>query len=361
MFLTYIGIVVIHIGKTSMGYSVKTENLRRFYTVALLSGVLALASCTKPPTKSDDEINENILLIKTEKPLAYGDYFIGDWSEGGIYCAAPLYFVQLDQDFNITTDSLLEDYKTEIIYRYLTIHNSGNQLLMVFSKYLSISKGSLEELDTRTNQLEVLRDSTHNISSARYYGDGPDLIYYTYGNEDIELVPGYYHLDRATGRDSLILQHRSVTGTDEVVNGFDIHPDNSRMIFPVSWFDQTPILVEYHFSTGQRDTLPVEFLRSFLWVRYNSTGEQLLYCDYPPGIGGFNVPDNTEIGIIDLSTFERRVLDVNINPYGRSVCTCPAWSPDDQHILYSGAKGPLSEPPGTKSTSSLYLLLHVNP
>ena len=125
-----------------------------------------------------------------------------------------------------------------------------------------------------------------------------------------------------------------------------------------------PQIVAYDPETQTADTLDVDFDgrqgRIGLWLRYSPDGGQILYSNFPEGVYTHGVPGPSEVGVIDLSSGAKRVLDVNTNPYGTSVPLAPTWSPNGRHIVYGSAAGPVEEPPGAKGDFSLYVLKNVN-
>ncbi|MEP0971274.1 MAG: hypothetical protein ABJH91_05230, partial [Balneola sp.] len=214
----------------------------------------------------------------------------------------------------------------------------------------------------------LLRDSTYNISTAVYFHeDDSKLVYYSYGNEN-GLEAGYYLHDKTTtNSDNLLLAHRAEIGPSETLNGFDLSPDNTKLLYPnirASFTDgpQTPQIIEYDLQTQQADTFKVPFDLSFirigLWLRYSPDGSRILYCQFPLNPFG-TANDDSEIGIIELPSRTKRILDVNTNPSGtqRSVQVAPTWSPDGQHIIYGSGE---LVPRGSAAFYSLYLLKNID-
>ena len=82
--------------------------------------------------------------------------------------------------------------------------------------------------------------------------------------------------------------------------------------------------------------LNVSNRRFNLWLRYNHTGENLIYCLYAPG-AYINVSgDISEVGIIDMMTLDHIQLDTDIHPVSESYCIFPNWSPDGKSVIYGG-------------------------
>lgn len=315
----------------------------------------------KPPPP----MNPNIVLIRPwceERENICGDQQMGVWHGNKIYTVSVLRQLTLNQQFGVIEDSLLRltpNFSIPGFPWYVARNESGTKLLLVMSKYSNVSMGDLIEVDLQTYTFHVLLDSSYNVSSALYFQGDSDCIYYSYYHPTTQLG-GYYYLNINIGQDSLLFPHISEISASEVINGFDISPDRLKILYPINYREITPQLVEYNLSSGQHETLAVNFERQILWVRYNPTYNQIVYSNYPIGSGGFTVWDDSEIGVIDRATLTKRIMDVNTNPGGLSVNVFPNWSSDGKHIVYGSAKGPAREPPGAKSYYSLYVLKNVN-
>lgn len=336
--------------------------------VVLLALTLMAAACDGGPGPVKvDPINPDIVLLS--ECCQNGYFWMGVWTEDRIYATKPTRLFRINEELEVTqTRFLFERVLDGRPINFIALNKAGTRLLVVRSLHGVVSLGSLHEYNLeanrslKNNELPVLRDSSYAISSAVYLSgsDASKIVYYSYGNADKDLKAGYYLLDKDTGQDSLLFAHRSALGPAEVVNGFDISPDGTTLIYSLHYEARPPQAVEYSLQTGARDTLDVDFDRQLLWLQYSPDGNQLLYSNYPVGAGGFSVPVHSEVGIIDLASGEKRVLDVNTNPYGTSVQLAPMWSPNGRHILYGSAAGPVEEPPGAKGPYYLYVLKNVN-
>jgi len=292
---------------------------------------------------------------------------MGVWSGDKIYCLSPLLKLGINNNLIVTEDVLIQDSLLQPILgygprylRYLSINSGGNRLLLVMSLYSDVSVGDLIAIDLISRTFLVLRDSAYNISSALYWRSDSQCIYYSYGNPQRGTIAGYYYLNILANRDSLILAHASDLGPAEVTNGFDISPDQMQLVVPLNYSTRTPRILVFDLFGRTADTLNINFKHQLLWLRYNPTGTQFLYSNYPRGSGGSTVTEDGEIGIIERATLATRVLDANTTPGGLSVNVFPNWSPDGKHVVYGSAPGPLSEPPGAIGAFSLYILKAVN-
>jgi hypothetical protein len=351
------------------------------YLSMIITSVLMLTlliSCgTEPEDNGENEINPNIVKMKdccSQPRVFFGDVSFGNQKNDKIYYIGGGFgHLQLDEFYVVKNDSVFPPetyvnqlqgvqitYMSEIAYR--------NNFLTVVSNFGGVSIGRLYKYDLVSNNFSLLRDSTYNISSAVYWhGDDSKLVYYSYGNDD-GLEAGYYLHNRVADTDSLLLAHRSPMGPSEMLNGFDLSPDNRKLLIPDVRATPSEVLspqiVEYDLHTQQADTFDVAFDLSFvrigLWLRYSPDGTQILYSNFPFGSYTETTNDDSEVGIIEVDTRQKRVLDVNTNARGsrRSVQLAPTWSPDGQHIIYGS--GPLVMPDGIKGTYSLYLLKNVD-
>ena len=326
----------------------------------LLTSMFLLSSCG---TEADDEnpINPNIIKIidccvREDEKFVSGDFFMGQISGDELIATGPISTFNIDSNFQIVSQEEIWRDIIEIFDDpfgtgfYFTANNSQDKILFVKSLFGNRSIGSIFEYDLSSNNLFHLKDSTYNISSAVYWhGDDTRIVYYSYGNDE-GLEAGYYLHNKSTGADSLLLAHRSSIGPSEMLNGFDLSPDNTRLLIPnvrASFSNpvgpQTPQIVEYDLQTQQADTFDVEFDLSFvrigLWLRYSPDGSRILYSNFPLGSFTPTTNDDSEVGIIDRETMEKRVLDVNTNPdFGvRSVQLAPTWSSNGKHIIYGSA------------------------
>lgn len=304
-------------------------------------------------------INPNIVLIRDRciNDWECGNFRMAVWYDGYIFSSYPNRRLKLDSDFNVKEDSLIYDY--EEVYTYISNNKHGTKLLGGKTVYSDVSFGSLSEINLQNFSYRLLRDSTHNISSAVYLNDDTKCIYHTYGNPLINKQPGFYFFDILNDSDSLLFAYSSELGPYEILNGFDVSPDNQYLLFPVHYWNNEPKILKYDLQTKIMDTLNLKFDRQLLWLRFNSAGNQILYSNYPVGAWGATVGTDSEIGIVELNSLTKRVLDV-IPRTGWKINTFPSWSPDNKHIVYSSAKGPTYEPPGGKGSYILYIFKNVN-
>lgn len=345
--------------------------------IALFLMLALLLSCgTEPDDNEENEINPNIIKMKdccSQSRVFFGDVSFGNQKNDKIYFGGfGLGYLLLDDSFAVVEDSIFRPNNiSEVMGRKLTYKsgvNQSNSLMVTVSNFEDVSIGRLYEFDLSSNLVSLIKDSTFNISSAVYWhGDDSKLVYYSYGNDD-DLEAGYYLHNKAADTDSLLLAHRSPMGPSEMLNGFDLSPDNRKLLIPDVRATPSEVLspqiVEYDLQTQQADTFDVAFDLSFvrigLWLRYSPDGARILYSNFPFGSFTETTNDDSEVGIIDRETLRKQALDVNTNAGGsrRSVQLAPTWSPGGHHILYGSA--PLVMPDGIKGTYSLYLLKNVD-
>ncbi|MEJ2657335.1 MAG: hypothetical protein P8012_09055 [Desulfobacterales bacterium] len=341
----------------------------------IIFGILILFLACKDSTKpGDNSINPNIIEVaaawdpNNPNNNYINQYRMADWRDNRLLSFVPFpQIFTLGADLHPVSDTLSIDDKYVRNWKYWEANAAGDRLLVVKSNYIDVSSGALYEFNVNTGDFLLLRDSTYNVSSAVYWhGDENKIVYYRYGNP-VGNGAGYYLFDITTQTDSLILSYVAPYRGKEMLNGFDLHPTNNQILIGAVQATQLvgapPILIRYHLDTQVMDTLVTDFNYSFnrtgLWVRYNSDGTKILYCNFPRGIFTSTTNDDSEVGIIYLPSLQRKILDVNTNPEGtrRSVQFAPKWSPDDRHIVY--VSGPLSIE-GARGLFSLYILKNVN-
>jgi hypothetical protein len=348
----------------------------------LLPAVMGLVflSCSNTTDDNDGgangkvKINPNIVKIKD---CCVDRFFLGDLTMGylrnqKIYSAWYGY-LRITDSFAVVADSNVRPtISGGITSGHLTYMSdfarSSDAFLVVISSYRNVSVGWLCDYGIAANTIIPIKDTTYSISSALYWhGDDSRLIYYSYGN-DTGLAPGYYLYNKTTNQDSLLFPHRSAMGPSEMLNGFDLSPDNRKLLIPnvrSSWQqNQTPQIIEYDLWTQQADTFATEFdfslARLGLWLRYSPDGTRILYCNFPLGSFTETTNDNSEVGIIEIPSRTKRILDVNTQDCcgGQSVQVAPTWTPDGNNIIYGS--GPVFFPSGAKGFFSLYVLRNIN-
>jgi hypothetical protein len=350
------------------------KNLSLFFSFILF----LISSCGTEPD-NDNLINPNILKVVDccRDQLVSGNYFQGLFFDSTIIATGPLTVFQVDSSFEvIERDNIWMNIAAQFenpfgIGFYIGLNTTKDKLIFVKSLYGDVSVGGLYEYELESKQLVQIRDSSYNISTAVYWhGNDNKLVYYSYGNE-IGMEAGYYLYDKTADSDSLLLAHRADIGSSEVINGFDLSADNSTLLYPnvrASLTNpdvpQTPQIVEYNLNTQQADTFATVFDMSFvrvgLWLRYSPSGDRILYCNFPLNSLSRVTNDDSEIGIIELPSRIKKILDVNTTEGNsmRSVQIAPTWGYDGQYIIYGS--GELFMPSGSKGDYSLYLLKNVD-
>ncbi len=319
----------------------------------LTFSVIVNNSCTKSDEPKRFKINENIVTLLYEDMYGIMNVHSSYWFDNNrVYTSYMLGYYQLNSDLKIVEVSIDELHYSNLIVSALS---NGNTYLFMKSYY--DGSGGLGEYNTNSNSIEVLIDSTENISSAVHYRTTDQIIYYSYGNP-MGVNPGYYLFNKVTHEKTLLLEYISDMGRTEFINGFDVHPTEDIIIIPVVKMGKSPLVIEYNFNTQTSDTLEVNFdFPACLWLRYNKTGDKILYSNYPWGAVG-NTKEGSEVGIIDRKTLTKQVLDVNTDDRtGLSVNIFPNWSPDEKHIIYSSA--PVTSL-GDVGLYGVYILKNVN-
>jgi len=330
--------------------------------------VLFVLGCNGPTGPDEpSEINEDIVQVKDAlEGFRTRDYVMGSWPRRqDLYATWPLAHLRLDNDrLALRNESV---FVWEGSRNYVEANQEGTRLLYVLSEYVDASAGALYERNLDTGEQRLLRDSTHAVSSAVYLpgSGGEKLVYYSYGsvpelNNDGP-TPGYYLLDTETGTDSLLFEHRSPAGLEEIVNGFDISPDGRTLLYPLN-FDNVrgtrrPKVVAYNLERGTRDTLARDFRPQLLWLRYSPDGSRFLYGIYQEEAFHSSSGRVDSIGVINLQTGARRALNTTTTD-GESMDLFPRWSPSGRHVVYGSSSVAVAD--GAVGTFSLYVLKNVN-
>jgi hypothetical protein len=324
------------------------------------------------PTKPEYRYNDDIKFLDFDGNI---NLHMAVWCDNNLYTANRLYKLTLANEFSVERDSLFESLLDTTIewgfnYKFIEADENGTKLLLVRSLYSDVSAGSLYELNLETQEYTLLIESIYNVSSAVYWhGDDSKIVYYQYGNP-VGQDPGYYLYDKNTKQSVLLLEHIAPCGPSEMLNGFDLHPDNTILLIPAvrapRLSNKSPKIILYNISEKIIDTLSVDFdlshRRIGLWLRYNSDASKILYCNFPRGSFTETTNDDSEVGIIELLSLDKKILDVNTNFNNdmgtyKSVQIAPNWSPDEKSIVYGS--GHLSIE-GARGTIKLYILRNVN-
>jgi hypothetical protein len=353
-----------------------------FIPALLIAGLLfalAATGCSSPTEPGDPPdtsgINEDIVKVSTACEEGNAQFIMGDWTDRQIYATKSVTVFGLN-------DSLRSDRCTELFewegdgrpINYIELNETGTRLLVVRSFPADVSIGSLHEYNLQSegkpkpSELPVLRDSTYAVSSAVYLpgSNGEKVIYYSYGSvpelDNDGPTPGYYLLNTDTGKDSLLVEHRSPAGPEEIFNGFDVRPDGQTLLYPINYDNvresRSPTVVRYDLKTATPDTLSWRFRPQFLWLRYSPSGSQLLYGIYQEEAFRSSSGRVDSIGVIDLPTGARRSLNTRTHPEEEeSMDLFPRWGPSGQHVVYGSAP---VEDRGAVGPFSLYVLKNVN-
>ncbi len=341
------------------------------YLSLIFSTVLILISSCGTEPETGNPINPNIVKIKdccVINSFDGGDFVWSIWIENDhVITGNELRRLTLDDEFNIKSEEIILENGNLVGISTPSINSTRTKIIYVKSMFANISLGNITEYNLIEDTFIEIKDSTWRIGSAVYWhGDDSKLVYYSYGNED-GLEAGYYLYDKIADSDSLLLAHRSPAGPSEVLNGFDLSPDNAKLLYPdVTATPNTsalPQIIEYDLTTQQADTLDIQFQpsnRIGLWMRYSPDGSEILYVNFPFGALQDVSGGTSEVGLIDIATKTKRILDVDTNDRGDtgSVQLTANWSPDGEHIIYGSGRFIL--PAGVVGTYSLYILKNVH-
>lgn len=348
---------------------IKLKNMRTKKLILFYGLMMIIISCNKPdekcegcdPNPCNTTINENIIPLAVEDYYGLTNISSAIWlNNNTIYCVNPFQYREINDDFSVKRDSIIEKFQGKY---FIESSPSENKILYVQTRFGDLSEGALREYDIKTGNITEILDSTYNISSAVYYRNDDSIIYYTYGKPFYN-NPGYFLYKRSNGESTQILEYLAqLEGPEaEMVNGFDIHPTKNILLIPAVRRAKSPLIIQYNIDTHVMDTLDIDFDFSFnricLWLRYNKAGDKVLYSCYPENAGTNTTNDDSEIGIIDLATLQKRILDVNTSESTcRSVNVFPNWSPDEKNIVYGSGRLTFD---GGKGLYHLYILKNVN-
>ena len=332
--------------------------LPAFLVIVCFASLFLTVGCDSPVAEKESDypdfplpINDKIskLYDCCDEPdrIGYRNYHFAEWYPGDVYTTTQMRKLTLEPSISIPF--VVDEELIEGDVMYMTKSETEDKLYTVQVPEYRESIGRLNEYDISGDTFTTIRDSSYNISSIRIreLTDGSLLkVYYSYGNEDTGLEAGYYRLRETGPPDELLLVHENPNGSRETINGFDLSPDGSTLLYPVHhafvpgdvYGGPPPTLVRLNLNTGVRDTLPVTFKQQqFLWARYHPSGEKLVVSNYPRNIVG-NVVRSVDLDsmyVVDLNTFHRRPLDTRTWDQHYTTDIFPSWSPDGNYLIYS--------------------------
>ena len=302
-----------------------------YITVIFFLNIIFIG-CERP--EKEIPINENIIALPESLSLNNALWI----NDSTIFY--PLGYYTITDNFNQIADHII----TRKFYERVVMQDHiDDKILWVYNR--PISGGSsqlvLNEYSRTTGETTAICDD-ERITGARYYRDSEHIIYHMYSRtEENQMLSGFYLYDRGSNtKEILLLDTNSPPSRDWTnVRGFDIHPEENKLLTLGSNYN----LIEYNIDLKQIDTLDISFparktggVPLHLWLRYNNSGNRVLYSHYNYATN--NEWGESEVGILNMLTNEKRILDVNTNTKGKSVNIFPDWSPDNRHIVYgSGA------------------------
>ncbi len=335
----------------SMKKFVVNFGTRVIFLLTFIPIVSVLVSCNSPTVPVSTAPSKWVVFssdyhfTQNGTALEEGVFHTNLWKGHRIYSVNPLRYYDFDDSFKLIHDSVLLFDNTNtspIIAGILSMSFNPDKTQLLTVKYNRNNSGGLQLIDLASLLITQLLDTSNNISTARYLSDD-SILYYSYGSYSPSNVnpsdAGYYLYVRSKNSKQLLLRHISDLGPRELRNGFDIHPDHSRLLIPSGGYNRSPIVFEFNFTTKKQDTLPVTFTvndsRWCLFLRYNHDGSKILYSSYPPSSFGQTAYEDSEVGIIDRVSLLKTVLDTDpYEPKISAICLFPEWSPDENSIVY---------------------------
>ncbi|MBA4313224.1 MAG: hypothetical protein C0417_11405 [Chlorobiaceae bacterium] len=341
--------------------------LRCIVRILFILQIIVGFTCKDKGTEPLYNLNPYLKEIKFLDPKKTGIFHMAVWRDSTIYAIQQFSRFIIDKNYNVQHDTILLDVGIyEKYWTYIDADVNGSKILLVASRFRDASSGALYEYDRQTGNIQMIYDRSHNISSARYFpNDVMKIVYYSYGDDNF-VGAGYYLHDKTTNRDSLLFSYISTAGPTEMLNGFDIHPNGNSLLIPIS--HSTPLMLKppklgkVSLSEQKLDTLNINFSfskgRSGLWVRYNKDASKILYCCFPYGAYTAISNDGSEVGIIESSTMNKRIIDVNTqsNTKYLSVQLAPNWSPDEKAIIFGSGNVSIE---GSLGRRHLYILTKI--
>jgi len=337
--------------------------MKIYFLIFLLTALALLTNTACDTTGTNDEpeylefplpVNEKIskLYDCCDKPdrVGYRNYHFAEWYPGEVYTTTQMRRLTLEPSISIPF--VVNEELIEGDVMYMTKSETEDKLYTVQVPEYRESIGRLNEYDISGDTFTTIRDSSYNISSIRIRelsGGSLLKVYYSYGNEYTGLEAGYYRLSETGPPDELLLAHENPNGSRETINGFDLSPDGSTLLYPVHhafvrgdvYGGPPPTLVRLNLNTEVRDTLRVTFnQQQFLWARYHPSGEKLVVSNYPRNIvsTASTSVDLDSMYVVDLNTFHRRPLDTRTWDQHYTTDIFPSWSPDGNYLIYSSGK-----------------------
>ena len=326
--------------------------------ILLLAFLLGLIFVCCEPTETFPEkkpINENIVALPNSEHLNNALWI----NDSTLFYSVGYYTIT--DNFKSIADKILirKFYDNYIMQDYM------DDKILWTRRYYAPDVGSsvaLNEYSLATGEQTTICED-RLITGAKYYRDSKYIIYHAYANigTSQQRLSAFYLYDRENNTKKVLLSDTtdSYSVAFSNVKGFDIHPEKNILLTLGNNYN----LIEYNIDSRQVDTLSVSFPpvnnKKFLWLRYDNSGNHVVYSHY------YYIPDSewgeSEIGILNMQTNEKQVLDVNTNTRGTSVNIFPSWSPDNKHIVYGSGSVYIHMKTTPKSLMpELFVLKNVN-
>lgn len=316
------------------------------FFILLLAQTASFVSCDSG-SQPQNTLNDNVITLPREFPdLRGANLHQSVWKNNHIYCVSPLRRITIDDKFIVSKGEVLNpDRPDNRPESFVEVNYSETKLIFVSSVSSGYSLGKLFEMDINSEEIELRIDSSKMISSAKYLPDD-NIIYYCAGIKDSigninEDSSGYYLYDRSKNESVLLLRYKTPNGIHIVINGFDIDPIIQKLLIPIDRLGYPSKLISFDYINNVIDTLPVEFPttegNNCLWVRYSHSGNYITYCTYIESAISLGSYPISEIGIVNMNNYSKKVLFVQ--PYTEShlLTIFPSFTPNDSSIVYSAA------------------------
>ncbi len=250
-------------------FQIRFHNL--LVLIVALSGSI-LIGCNSPTTPTITASKwvvfpSEFYFMSNGTPLFQGNFPTNLWKDHRIYSANPLRYYDFDDSFKLIRDSvLLFDHSNTglgpVIDGILSMSFNKDKTQILTIRHNGNKSGGLQILDIASLLVTELLDTSNNISTARYLSDD-SIVYYSYGSYSTSNPnppdAGYYLFVQSNKTKKLLFQHVSEIGPRELRNGFDVHPDHTRLIIASVRYNMSPIVFEYNIQTKEQDTLSLSF------------------------------------------------------------------------------------------------------
>lgn len=340
------------------------KQLPLLLALLLALGPLALGGCDTPG------VDETDVLVRApyveNRPSRFHNGL--DWTPGGLYTAGlpALARYILGPDLRPTSEDAAFEWPPASPYGGLNsvaVSRDGRTAVAVLGQWDDAAAGALVLVDLDAGAARVVRDSSWNVADARFLEAGPlgrpgRVLFYAFGRHPRtggDVRPGYYVLDAATGRDSLVLAATSEAGVAAGFHLFDVSPDGGLLVGPDYQGDAPVRLTVADLSASPLTARPVEVRTALgdrarsLAVRFRPDGRALAYvanafAAYPEYLTTTSDVGTVEVGPSGAEAWA--AVPRVTRPYGDApfVARVAGFSPDGRALAYLAASLRTEEP-----------------